>query len=289
MDLPAIDTLWDYDSPEATALKFKELLPATEKSADKSYYAELLTQLARTQSLQRKFDEAHSILDTARQVMEGQNMPIAEIRYLLERGRTFNSAGEKEQSIPLFKGAYTIAVEHDEDFYAIDAAHMLGIAAKPQDRLYWNIKAIDLAEKTADTRARKWLGSLYNNIGWTYHDLKDYVRALTFFEKLLACRIDQKDERGTFIAKWTIARTYRSLERIDEALAFQWELLDEIQRKDLDPSGYVFEELAECLLIQDRGIEAKTYFRKAYEILSKDIWLEANEGDRLERLKELGE
>jgi tetratricopeptide (TPR) repeat protein len=216
-------------------------------------------------------------------------MPVGEIRYLLERGRTYNSAGAKEQSIPLFKEAYTKAIEHNEDFYAIDAAHMLGIAAKPQDRLYWNLKAVNLAGKTADTRAGKWLGSLYNNIGWTYHDLKDYAGALTFFEKLLAWRMDQKDERGTFIAKWTVARTYRSLDRIDEALGLQRELLDEIERKELDPSGYVFEELAECLLLQDRGIEAKAYFRNAYEILSNDIWLKANEGDRLERLKDLGE
>ena len=289
MDLPAIDALWDYDSPQATALKFRELLPAAEKSVDKSYYAELLTQLARTQSLQLKFDEAHSVLDTARQEIEGQNMPVAEIRYLLERGRTFNSAGEKEQSIPLFKEAYAKAVKHNEDFYAIDAAHMLGIAVKPQDQLYWNITAMGIADVTADARARKWLGSLYNNIGWMYHDLKDYVGALTFFEKLLAWRMDQKNERGTFIAKWTIARTYRSLNRIDEALALHRELLDEIQWKGLDPSGYVFEELAECLLIQNRGIDAKVYFKKAYKILSKDIWLKANEGDRLERLKELGE
>ncbi len=289
MDLPKIDALWDYENPEATALKFRELLPTAERAVDKTYYAELLTQLARTQSLQRKFDEAHSLLDTARQVMEGQNMPVAEIRYLLERGRTFNSAGEKEQSISPFKEAYAKAVDQNEDFYAIDAAHMLGIAAKPQDQLDWHIKAMALAEKTADTGARKWLGSLYNNIGWTYHDLKDYVGALSFFEKLLAWQMDQKDERGAFIANWSVARTYRSLDRIAEALALQRELLDEIQRNGLDPSGYVFEELAECLLLQGHDIEAKTYFKKAYEILSKDIWLKANEGGRLERLKDLGE
>ena len=82
MDLPEIDALWDYDNPQATELKFRELVPAAEKSVDKTYYAELLTQLARTQSLQRKFDEAHSVLDIAGQVMEGQNRPVAEIRYL---------------------------------------------------------------------------------------------------------------------------------------------------------------------------------------------------------------
>jgi tetratricopeptide (TPR) repeat protein len=185
--------------------------------------------------------------------------------------------------------AYKKAVTHNEDFYAIDAAHMLGIAVKPQDQLFWNIKAMYLAEKTTDMRAGKWLGSLYNNIGWTYHNLKDYTTALTFFEKLLSWRRDQGDERGIFIAKWTIGRTYRSLQRIDEALTLQKELLDEIQRKGLDPSGYVFEELAECLLIRNRIGDAREYFRKAYDILSKDVWLKADEGARLQRLKDLSE
>jgi hypothetical protein len=69
-------------------------------------------------------------VDTAKQVTEGQNMPVAEIRYLLERGRTFNSAGQKEQSILLFQDAYAKAAERNEDFYAIDAAHMLGIGGQ---------------------------------------------------------------------------------------------------------------------------------------------------------------
>lgn len=159
----------------------------------------------------------------------------------------------------------------------------------PQEQLYWNIKAIDLAEKSVDIRARKWLGSLYNNIGWTYHDAKDYERALDLFEKSLARRTEQKGEKGIFIAKWTIGRTYRSLDRIDEALAVQQELLDEIQREGLAPSGFVYEELAECLFLKNSHDKAKEYFEKAYEILSKDIWLKANAMDRLQRLRERGE
>ena len=287
--LPVIDTLWDYDNPQATEIVFRELLPAAEKSGDKPYYAELLTQLARTLSLQRKFDDAHKLLDDARQLIVGPVMPVAEIRYLLERGRTFNSSNEKAQAIALFKEAYEKALQSNEEFYAIDAAHMLGVAEKPQEQLYWNIKAMDLAEKSVDARARKWLGPLYNNIGWTYHDANDYDRALDLFEKSLAWRTAQEDKRGIFIAKWTIGRVYRSLNRIDEALAVQQALLEEIQREGLAPSGFVFEELAECLLIKNSHDEAKEYFRKAYETLSQDIWLKANAADRLERLRELAE
>jgi len=287
-NFPIIDTLWDYDKPKATELRFRELVPLTEKSGNKSYYAELLTQLARTQSLQRNFDAAHEILNDAEQIIKWGNMPVAEIRYVLERGRTFNSANEKDKAIPLFKEAFEQALKHNEDFYAIDAAHMLGIAEKPKEQLRWNIKAMELAENSDDTRAKKWLGPLYNNIGWTYHDLKDYDKALALFEKALTYRINQKDDRGIFIAKWTVGRACRSLNRIDEALKIQTELLDEIQQKKLDPSGFVYEELAECLLIKNKNIEAKKYFKMAYEILSKDIWLKANEIPRLERLNRLG-
>lgn len=288
-DLPVIDTLWDYDDPLATEATFRELIPVAERSGNRSYYAELLTQLARTLTLQRKFDDAHKLLDNARQLMAGQAMSVAEIRYLLERGRAFNSANEKVQAISLFKEAYEKALQSGEEFYAIDAAHMLGVAEKSQEQLYWNIKAMDLAEKSVDARARKWLGPLYNNLGWTYHDAKDYEKALDLFEKSLAWRREQKDKKGIFIAKWTIGRTYRSLDRIDEALAVQRELLDQIQREGLAPSGFVFEELAECLLIRNGHHEAKEYFRKAYEILSRDIWLKANAVGRLQRLRELGD
>jgi tetratricopeptide (TPR) repeat protein len=282
-------TDWDYDQPQATELKFRELLPAAESSGDPSYHAQLLTQLARTLSLQRKFDDAHQLLNKAEQLIGAQAMPVAEIRYLLERGRTYNSAGERQKAIALFKQAYDKALKHKEDFYAVDAAHMLGIAERPQDQLYWNTTAMELAEKSTDAAAKKWLGSLYNNIGWTYHDLKDYNKALDLFEKALAWHIDKRNDRGTFIAKWTVGRTYRSLDRIEEALVLQKSLWEEIQRKNLAPSGFVFEELAECLLVKNEFTEAKVYFRKAYDILSKDIWLKAREPARLERLKRLGE
>jgi hypothetical protein len=69
----------------------------------------------------------------------------------------------------------------------------------------------------------------------------------------------------------------------------QRELESEIEEKGLDPSGYVFEEIAECLLLLGREDEAKVYFGKAYDELSQDQWLVANQADRLERLKDLSE
>src|SRR6266498_5625258 len=44
LPLPDFDSLWDYNHPDETEQKFRELLPVAEVSGDDSYYAELLTQ-----------------------------------------------------------------------------------------------------------------------------------------------------------------------------------------------------------------------------------------------------
>ena len=50
----------------------------------------------------------------------------------------------------------------------------------------------------------------------------------------------------------------------------------------------MFEELGECLLAHGRGDEARPFFARAHEELSKDAYLAENEVARLERLRQLG-
>jgi tetratricopeptide (TPR) repeat protein len=285
--LPDFDSLWDYNDPAGSETRFMNLLPLAEGSSDRSYHAQLLTQIARAQGLQGRFDAAHKTLDAVEQMLT-DDMVVARVRYLLERGRVFNSSNEPENAKSLFLEAWEIARANGEDYYALDAAHMMAIVEPPEGQLVWADKAMEVAEKTQDERARKWLGPLYNNTGWTYHDLGQYDKALELFEKSLKWREEQQDEEGTRIAKWTIARAYRSLGRVEEALEMQRRLADERQNEGLDPSGYVFEEIAECLLLLGKAEEARPYFNGAYEILSRDEWLVANEAKRLERLRELG-
>jgi hypothetical protein len=93
--LPDFDALWDYGDPAATEVKFREVLPMAKASGDASYHAQLLTQIARTQGLQMKFDHAHSTLDMV-EGMLADDMTVARIRYLLERGRVYNSSTNQE-------------------------------------------------------------------------------------------------------------------------------------------------------------------------------------------------
>lgn len=262
------DSLWDYENPAETEKRFRELLPAAQEASDNEYLLQLLTQIARAQGLQRYFNDAHQTLNQ----VEGKGSPTVQIRYLLERGRVFNSSGSREKARQLFLQAYELALQANEDFYAVDAAHMLGIVeSEPEAQLQWNEKAAALAEKSDNPRTRRWLGSLYNNMGWTHHDQGNYEKALEMFQQALIFR--EGNPRQIQIARWCIARTLRSLNRVEEALAIQRELNPE--------DGFVVEEIAECLLALGDETAALPYFKQAYEKLSEAGLAEA----RLERLK----
>ncbi len=287
-ELPEFDLLWDYNKPAETEVKFLELLTLAKSCNNLSYYLQLLTQIARTQSLQAKFTEAHKILDEVESSLETTPIKLVEIRYLLERGRTFNSAKQAEKARPLFIKAWESALESAEENYAIDAAHMMGIITSSEEQLIWNEKAISLARKSENPKAKKWLGSLNNNVAWTYHDKKEYQKALEYFTENVQWHEERKTGQGLIIAKWSVARTLRSLNKIDDALEIHLNLLKEIEEKKLEQDGYIFEELGECYLLKNENSEAKKYFASAYKLLSQDIWLKQDEPDRLERLNKLG-
>lgn len=285
--LPDFDAEWDFGHPDSTEAVFRSLLPAARESGDADYLAQLLTQIARTEGLQMRFDDAEETLAEAESLLT-DDMKVARVRLLLERGRVFNSSKRREESKPYFLEAWDLAREAHADRFAVDAAHMLGIVEPGEKSVEWNRTAIDYAEKSADPKARAWLGSLYNNLGWTYHDQGAYETALDLFKKALAAREAEGKTPNIRIAKWCIARTLRSLGRTQEALEMQQQLLVELTA-DGAADGYVNEELAECLLALGRDAEAKAHFAAAYRILSQDEWLKRDEPDRLERLRRLGE
>jgi tetratricopeptide (TPR) repeat protein len=281
------DTLWDYEKPAETRARFNGLLAKADKQANLSYYLQLQTQIARTYGLQQMFDSAHQLLDEIESQL-ADRLELVKVRYLLERGRTINSSGSPEIAIPLFTEAFELAGSLGTDFYAIDAAHMVAIAADNRnERMKWNRKGLEIAEETSDQRARGWLGSIYNNIGWDYHEHGEYDQALAMFEKALAARVESGKVKPIRIARWCVARAYRSLGRVDEALEIQL-ALEEKGRESGDEDGFVWEELGELYLLKKDKEQATEYFAKAYDALSKVDWLAHDQPDRLARLKKLG-
>jgi tetratricopeptide (TPR) repeat protein len=155
-----IDTLWDYDHPAESEAAFRRALETLDEQADGALRPELLTQIARAQGLQRRFDDGHAMLDAVEAQLDG-SPPRVLVRYLLERGRVYNSSRQPERAQPYFAGAWELASTAGEDILAIDAAHMLAIIAPPEASLVWNQRALELAERSLAPRALHWRGTLY--------------------------------------------------------------------------------------------------------------------------------
>jgi tetratricopeptide (TPR) repeat protein len=283
--LPDFDKLWDYDHPDVSERKFRELLPAALDSQDLSYFSQLLTQIARAEGLQRKYENAHKTLDRVDKAMLKIN-DKTRIRYLLERGRVYNSSGKPDTAKPLFQEAFDLSVLLKEDFFAVDAAHMMAIVEEPEKQMEWNLKALDMAENSNDERARNWRASLCNNTGWTYFDSGNYEEALYMFEKALQLREEQGNLDNIRVAKWCVAKALRMKGHTEEAMDIQQQLFQDYQGAGRK-SGFVYEEIAECLLAMSNAEEAQGWFAAAYDELRKDPSV-ASDRDRLARMKTLG-
>ncbi|MDF1800086.1 MAG: tetratricopeptide repeat protein [Planctomycetota bacterium] len=289
-ELPDWRPLWNFQDPAGSEVRFREALAAGEAAGDDEYVLVVTTQLGRTFGLRRLFEEAHAILDTVEARLDGASTEVR-MRYLLERGRTINSAGDPAASMALFEEAWDIGhtpAAAGLDPLTADAGHMLGIAAGGEAALDWAERTIRFCEESDDPRCKGWLGPLYNNTGWTQHDLGNLEAALELWQKGVAFREAAGDEDSIFIARWTVGRCYRSMGRLEEALASQQALHAARAAAGNLGAGYVEEELGECLLALGRADEATPWFGKAYDMLHTDEWLQAEEPARLARLKELG-
>lgn len=278
-----IDALWDFSDPAATE---QRLQSALDEVSDGAFRLEIQTQIARAQGLQGRFEDAHRTLDLIEGSLDA-SPPRVQVRHRLERGRTLNSSGKPAEAMPLFEQALGIASDARLDDLAVDAAHMIAIAATGDEQIEWNRKALHLAERSKEPRARRWRASILNNLGWSLHDAGLYEEALDAFTRALHLRSEQGEAKTIRIARWCVAHCLRSLGRTEEALQLQQALLDELAAAG-EEDGFVHEELGECLLALGREEAARPHFRAALDALCSHPAVSSDPA-RLARLGRLAE
>jgi tetratricopeptide (TPR) repeat protein len=227
-------SLWDFDDPAGSEARLR----AAATSAVGPERLVLLTQVARCLGLQEQYDDAHAVLD---EIDDAD--PEVSVRTVLERGRVLNSSGEPERARPCFEEAAASARSAGLEALEIDALHMLAIVSPPTDALRLNQEALALARSATEPAARDWDASLLTNIGMCRADAGDLDAALTAFEEALSARQRIGDRGRTRVARWMIAWVHRLQGRVDEALAEQRALKEELEALgESDP--YVDDELA---------------------------------------------
>jgi len=272
-----IESRWDFGDPRHAEQRLRRAL-ADDGAADALV---LRTQLARALGLQRRFAEAHAELD---RVAAGLAHASAEARtfYHLERGRVLNTSGDPRASTAHFADALAIARDAGIEDLAADAAHMLAIVEPPERQIEWAERALEIARRSSDARARRWIAPVENNLGWTLHELGRTDEALGCFQRALTEREANGAPGPLRIARWSVARCLRTLGRIDEALAIQRALeAEHLNAGTVD--GYVFEELAELLWQKGDQASARGYYARVHGTLGEDRGIAAERRERWRR------
>jgi len=281
----ALDARWNPNDPVASETQLRELRAQRHAALELQV---LDVQIARLLGLQGDFARASELLDAAERSAGGEPPAELRVRLLLERGRVLNSQDRPLQARPLFEQAHALAGQARLDALDVDALHMVAIThlGDPQQALAWDLRALALAERSSEPRARQWLAVLYNNIGYTYDDQGEHARALELFEKALQLRLAAGKPVPIRFAHYAVAHAERELGRIDAARARLEPLLRELEASGA-PAGHVLEELGECELATGRLDVARPYFARAHAELSKDEWVRTHQSARLERLAQL--
>ena len=262
-----LSDLWDFSQPEASEQRFRAALRTA--SADDALI--LQTQIARTYGLRKDFSRAQQILAELEPQIANASVE-ARTRYYLELGRTYSSATHQTESQTaeireLARAAYMSAVNIAQDGHldglAIDALHMMTfVDTSAEDQVEWNRKAVAFMQLSSQEDAKKWEGSLHNNLGYALYLQGRYEDALREFELALAARERDGNPSTIRIAWWMIAWTLRALGKLSEALEIQLRLEKEWDEAG-EPDLYVFEELEHLYRALDNDERANTYaFRR---------------------------
>lgn len=258
-----LSELWDYGKPDLSEERFRAALPTA--SADERRI--LHTQIARTYGIRRNFAQAQEVLADIEPQIQEANIE-AKVRYYLELGRTYSSATHpiesqttevRELARSAYMQAFHLAQEGKLDGLAIDALHMMTVVdTAPEEQIEWNRQALALMESSSQPEAKKWAGSLHNNMGYALHLHGRYEDALLEFKLALAARERDGNPQTIRIGHWMIAWTLRAMGRLDEAIEIQLRLARECDEAG-EPDPYVFEELEKLYRTRHNHQQADFY------------------------------
>jgi len=260
---------------------YQQIADNAEQADNKSVLTEAYSQIARCYLAMSKKEEGRPWLDKAAGIAD-VNDPSGWSRFLGVRGRyEWKDAAEAESAVApeastaenTFKEMYEYCMEHKIHNRAIDAANMVSITAKIEDRVEWGLKGIAAAE---DGELENWLAPLWNNLGWTYDDLGQYDKSIEALMKAREYHYKNGKEMPMLIADWSVGHAYRMNGQLDSALTWINGVFekaskfyeDNPQPENAEWVGFSHRELGEIAMAQVDETTALDHFKQAYEHLT---------------------
>lgn len=279
------DRMWNFADPAGSEAEFRRILPEAIDLGDVGYHAELLTQIARAEGMQGKYEDAEATLKKVESMLTPA-LKREKVRYLLERGRLYNMSGDNDRAVLTLNDAFNAARECGEDYYAVDAATIIGKIKIDDKTMSWDVKALEISEASRNSEVQSWRGNLYNKIGWSFFGSREYEKALDIFRRNQSWQESRGEADQIRLAKYAVGRTLRMMKNIEEAYRIMYALYQELEAAGTK-DGYVCEELGEIMMVNDNTDGAKDFFACAWNELSKNPELQQTQAERLARMKKL--
>ncbi|HTA65760.1 MAG TPA: tetratricopeptide repeat protein [Xanthomonadaceae bacterium] len=272
--------VFDHDHPEDSELTLRALEQDAAGAGDKVVQAEILTQIARSEGLEKRFTEAYGDLDRASAIAPRSTRVVIYVD--IERGRLLRLQGSTAQADQLFHRAFAEARAARADYLLLDAVHMIALAEPFDASRAWTERGLRIAATSTDRRTIHWIAVLNNNLGVAYFERGDYIRAEGAYRAALIADREQGADVETLVnAQFSLAQDWRKLGRIKEALALQTRLHDQGGDRAL-PS--IDLEIAECRFAMGQFGQARYWAHMALQRGPASF----SQAD-LDRLKVLGE
>lgn len=203
--LEAGDQLFRSRSYGEARRAYQEAAEAAEEEGHPSTRIEALAQVARTYSITGEGEKGEPWLNQAA-ALARESEPLGWSRYRLVLGVFQREAGRRELATQTFIELYEYCLAHELHERAVNAAHMVAIAADLETQVGWGKKGIAAAEAGGHD---EWLGPLWNNLGWTYDDLGRYEESLQALITAREYHYRGESDHAKLVADWSVGHAHR--------------------------------------------------------------------------------
>lgn len=248
--LAEADSAFSKDQYLASRKLYQRALTEAKTIRDNSGETEALAMIARTYLIMNEPDSAFTWLQQAENIANNHE-PKGWSRYQAVKGRYLWQKNQLDEATQLFKDLYDYCVKNEMAERAVDAAHMVAITGSPQEQVEWGKKGIAQAEAG---HIERWLGPLWNNLGATYEDLKQYDSALAAYQKARDYHYKYGTPRNKVIADYAVGHILVKMGRYSEA----GDLLKPVLKQCEDAQDHEFIGLT-CRDLGDIGYASGNY------------------------------
>jgi tetratricopeptide (TPR) repeat protein len=241
------------------------------KEGNRSMQVESLAQVARCYSIEGKLDEGRPWLERAEKLASVEE-PLGWSGCLGVRGIFQRESGDHAKAKATFEEMYRFCMEKKLLARAIDAIHHLAIVVPPIEQPAWALKGIAAAELLKDD---SWLAVLWNNLGATYEDLKQYDNMVDAYLKAREYHHRTGTPLQKMIADWAVGHGYRLSGKLAEAETWLGKALAQAQdlhakdplRDTAEWVGWCKKDLGETALARGRKAAALELLKSARALL----------------------